>query len=116
MTIKTTMRLVLAVGLLVGSVSGQEEYGADISFPMHYHDVTINYPWLPWNVDPSVEVPEEYKGMPVQPLGDKRGFYENYLKGCVEYYGDRGDRCIENENDRVAMSLRQPQSMVVSVF
>lgn len=39
--------------------------------PMHNTNVTTNnYTWLPWNVDPSVPTPEEYKAMLIQPLGD----------------------------------------------
>jgi hypothetical protein len=88
------------------------EYGADISFPMMHDRVSTNYPWLPHNTDKSVETPEEYKDMPIQPLGDKQTFYENYMKGCIDQYEDKGHRCTDNERDRVAMTLRQPQSMV----
>lgn len=47
---------------------------------MHGYHVTTNYDWLPWNADSSIDTPEEYKGMPVQPLGDKQTFYENQSK------------------------------------
>lgn len=100
--------------VFVTAVSAQLEYGADISFPMH-RNVSINYPWLPHNVDPSIPTPDIYKGMPIQPLGDKHGYYDHYLQGCVDRYGEKGERCIKNEKERIEMSLRQPQSMVVSL-
>jgi hypothetical protein len=87
------------------------EYGMDISFPMAHASVSTNCPWLPHNVDPSIETPEEYKDMPLQPLSDRQAFYENYIQGCVDTYEGKGQRCIENERERVAMNLRQPQSM-----
>jgi hypothetical protein len=87
------------------------DYGMDISFPMAHASVSTNFPWLPHNVDPSIETPEEYKGMPLQPLSDRQAFYENYMKGCVDTFEGKGERCIENERERVAMNLRQPQSM-----
>lgn len=95
------------------AVEKQEEleYGADISFPMLHERVSTNYPWLPHNMDESIETPEEYKDMPIQPLGDKQTFYENYVNGCVEFYGEKGSRCTQTEHDRVEMTLRQPQSM-----
>ena len=87
------------------------EYGVDVSFPMHYDNVTTNYPWLPHNIDPSIPTPPEYKDMPIQPLGNRQGFYDNMIQGCIDYYGDKADRCITHERDRVDMNLRQPQSM-----
>ena len=80
------------------------------SFPMHHSSVTKNYAWLPHNVNKSVETPPEYQDMPVQPLGDRQSFYEEMIQGCVEYYGDKGQRCIINEEGRVQMSLRQPKA------
>jgi prolyl 4-hydroxylase len=49
------------------------------------------------------------------PLGDKQKFYDELISGCVERYNQEkeghGNRCLDNERDRVAMSLRQPKSM-----
>lgn len=87
------------------------EYGVDVSFPMQYNGVSTNYPWLEHNVDHSKPVPKEYEGMVPQPLGDKQTFYDEYLQGCVDSFGKKGKRCIQNELDRIAMTLRQPQSM-----
>jgi prolyl 4-hydroxylase len=55
--------------------------------------------------------PPEYEGMPIQYLGDKQSWYTDLIDGCVQHYGERGSRCLQNEIDRVDMSLRQPQSM-----
>lgn len=92
------------------------EYGVDVSFPMHYGKVSVNYAWLPHNMDPvHNDVPPEYKDMVVQPLGDRQSFYDSYMAGCKEKWGKRGEpRCQGNEDDRIAMTLRQPQSMQVS--
>jgi hypothetical protein len=87
------------------------EYGVDVSFPMHYAQVSTNYPWLPHNQDPSLPVPKEYQDMVIQPLGNKQEFYRNFLQGCRDAFGTKGTRCTQNELDRIAMTLRQPQSM-----
>lgn len=47
---------------------------------MHYNKVSTNYAWLPHNVNSSIPTPEEYKGMAVQPLGNKQAFYEDISK------------------------------------
>mmetsp|Transcript_129447 Transcript_129447/g.192704 ORF Transcript_129447/g.192704 Transcript_129447/m.192704 type:complete len:454 (+) Transcript_129447:232-1593(+) len=92
---------------------GPIEYGVDVSYPMHHPNVTNNYAWMPWNTDPSVPTPDEYKGIPVQPLGDKKSFYDGLIQGCQDYYGEKkGRHCLANEIDRVQMSLRQPKGMV----
>jgi len=86
---------------------------------MHHDRVSTNYPWLPHNMDPSLPVPEEYKDMPLQPLGDVQSRYEQYIQGCVDYYNrkspkdkpSRGIRCLEGEEQRIAMTLTQPQSV-----
>jgi len=104
------------------------EYGADISFPMHYERVSTNYPWLMHNklnnndknsttttgstgTTGKIPIPDRYKDQPLQPLGNKHKFYSDYVQGCVDRYGPKGNRCIQSEQDRVEMSLRQPQSM-----
>jgi len=96
---------------LVAGLDEPVEYGVDVSFPMQYSEVSTNYPWLEHNVDPSKLVPDEYKDMVPQPLGDKQSFYKDFLKGCTEHFGKKGKRCIQTEIDRIAMTKRQPQSM-----
>lgn len=68
------------------------EYGVDVSFPMHYAEV----------------LDAEHN-----PLGDRQSFYNDFLDGCVEHFGKKGQRCVQTEADRIEMSLRQPQSMQV---
>jgi prolyl 4-hydroxylase len=88
------------------------EYGVDVSFPMHYASVSSNYPWLEHNVNPNVPTPKEYEDMVPQPLGNRQQFYKEYLDSCRESFGTKGSRrCTSNELDRIAMTLRQPQSM-----
>lgn len=80
---------------------------------MHHEQVSDNYPWLPHNVDPVNDpVPLRYKDMPIQPLGNRQALFDNYLQGCVDYHGEKGNRCRRQEKARIDMSSRQPQSMV----
>ena len=84
------------------------------SWPMHHAKVTSNYPWLPHHMDPSLPVPEDHINQPIQPLGDIQSRYKKYMKDCFDYYqakGHKGIRCTQTEQDRIDMSLRQPQSM-----
>ena len=95
---------------------GSVGYGVDVSFPMHYNSVSTNYEWLTHNQDASVSVPKEYQDMVVQPLGNRQAFYEEFMEGCEKHYtknGKRTGKCWSTEHDRIAMSLRQPQSMQV---
>jgi hypothetical protein len=79
---------------------------------MQHTMVSTNYPWLPHNVDPSLSVPADYKDMAIQPLGNKQQQYEEYIQGCMDHYGaKRGKMCLSNEDQRLAMSLRQPKGM-----
>jgi hypothetical protein len=92
------------------------EYGVDVSLPMHHLTVSRNYHWLPHNEFPEENpTPDEYEDQPLQPLGDRQQFYSDMIRGCVDFYGGPtigGDQRLGNEGDRVAMNLRQPQSMV----
>jgi prolyl 4-hydroxylase len=91
---------------------GTLNYGVDLSFPIHKSKVSTNYPWLPHNVDPvNNPTPSEYKDMPIQYLGDTQKRYDEYLQGCRDKYRKPKNICDISERDRVAMSLRQPQSM-----
>jgi prolyl 4-hydroxylase len=87
------------------------EYGVDVSFPIHHKAASTNYPWLPHNQDSSSPTPSQYRDMPIQPLGDKEAFYNNFVDSCVKHFGNKGKRCIQTERDRISMALRQPQSM-----
>lgn len=79
------------------------EYGVDVSFPIHREVVSTNYAWLPHNLDSSIPIPKKYKGMPVQPLGDRQTAYNEFINGCVQKFAPKGDRCISTEKDRVEM-------------
>jgi hypothetical protein len=88
------------------------DYGVDVSWPIHHLQVSTNYAWLPHNVHPDkFETPEEYKNMPIQPLGNRAQIYEDFMEGCRKWYGERGNRCDATERDRAAMSLDQPATM-----
>jgi hypothetical protein len=87
------------------------EYGVDVSFPIHHASVSTNYPWLPHNQESNAPTPSQYRGMAIQPLGDKETFYNEFVDSCVKHFGKKGKRCIQTEKDRIEMALRQPQSM-----
>ena len=87
-------------------------YGTDISFPMQRHLVSTNYPWLPHNVDPmNNPTPSEYIDMPIQVMGDRQKFYNEFLEGCKSYYGKYPEACQATEDARIDMALSQPESM-----
>jgi prolyl 4-hydroxylase len=104
----TACLLLVAVLLLTPAVEAQPQ-------PMLHPTVSSNYAWLPHNVDPENNpTPDEFKGMPIQPLGDMQKRHNDYIQGCVDYYdkvGKGGHRCLTNEKERIEMSLRQIQSM-----
>lgn len=74
---------------------GQESYGVDVSFPVHYINVL--------NKEDN-------------PLGDRQSFYDEFMDGCRKHYGGKKGvaACDVTEEDRAEMSLRQPASMQVS--
>jgi len=76
---------------LVAIALAQEsaEYGADVSFPIHH--LTIQ------------------EG----PLGNRNKIYDDFMEGCRKHNGKKAKICDIGELDRLAMSRRQPQSMVV---
>lgn len=83
-----------------------------MSGPIHRHEVSTNYPWLPHNVDPANNpTPEKYKGMPIQTHGNRKKAYDDMIKGCVVKYPKSRGLCQEYEYDRVEMNLRQPKNM-----
>jgi prolyl 4-hydroxylase len=107
--------LLLGLVYLASTSTSAAEYGVDISFPSHHSDISTNYPWLPHNQLPELyPTPSEYENMQIQPLGDRKKFYDDMMQGCVKKYDtqNKGNRCWENEVDRIEMGLRQPQSMV----
>lgn len=71
---------------------GQESYGVDVSFPVHYINVL--------NKEDN-------------PLGDRQSFYDEFMDGCRKHYGGKKGTaaCDVTEEDRAEMSLRQPASM-----
>ena len=76
---------------------------------MHRPSVTRNYAWLPHNLNQSIGTPTKYQGMPIQPLGDRHAFYEEMIRGCVKYYGDEGQKCLNFEKSRIEKALQQPK-------
>ena len=78
--------------LLLASIGHAQEtadYGVDVSFPIHHFKLKDG------------------------PLGDRSGIYEEFMAGCRKFYGKKASSCDEGEKGRLAMSLRQTQSMVV---
>lgn len=83
------MFLRTAILCLVATSVLAADYGLDCSFPIHSKDSSCG------NL-----------------LGDRKTFYEDYIKGCRKFYGKKGSRCDVTEQERLVMSKRQPQSMV----
>lgn len=71
---------------------GEPSYGVDVSFPIHYGNILA-------------------EDDPDQPLGDRQALYDEFMKGCHDFYGKRASSCDVTEEDRWDMSLRQPQSV-----
>jgi hypothetical protein len=72
---------------LGASLAVAGDYGVDCSFPIHYKNFRCD------NL-----------------LPDQERIYQEFMKGCYEKYSQR--HCDDYENDRIKMSLEQPQSMV----
>ena len=91
MMIGTSMLFAL---YLVANVGADEtvvetDYGVDCSFPIHGKTLRCG-----------------------DRLGDRKKLYEDFMQGCRDFYGRKGDRCDAIEEERIAMSRRQPRSMV----
>ncbi|CAB9496506.1 repeat domain-containing protein 42 [Seminavis robusta] len=102
--------------LLASAVAAQAEdaveYGVDVSFPIHHRRMSDNYAWLPHNNNNGHhKTPKRYEDMVVSPLPHREEAYQEFLKSCEEAFGKKGSRCRMTEQDRIDMSLRQPQSM-----
>eukprot|EP00586_Coscinodiscus_wailesii_P008116 CAMPEP_0172522434 /NCGR_PEP_ID=MMETSP1066-20121228/293120_1 /TAXON_ID=671091 /ORGANISM="Coscinodiscus wailesii, Strain CCMP2513" /LENGTH=469 /DNA_ID=CAMNT_0013305433 /DNA_START=130 /DNA_END=1539 /DNA_ORIENTATION=+ len=103
----------LSPHLLSNTLASEIEYGVDVSFPMHHHSLSTNYPWLLHNADPANNpTPRHYRDMPLQPLGNRQKFYDDFMSGCRKHYGAQGPACDSVEEDRISMSLVQPRGMV----
>jgi len=88
------------------------EYGVDVSFPIHHRRISDNFAWLPHNTDPDNHpTPPEFKDMVVNPLPGREEMYQDFIKTCEEAWPNKKNRCRMTEQDRIDMSLRQPQSM-----
>jgi hypothetical protein len=93
-----TLLLLQSTTLLVSAVEtaqtgqplnsfNEPTYGVDVSFPIHHEKISTNYAWLPHNLDPSIKTPKEYEGMPIQYLGKRQEWYDEFMMGCHEHYG-----------------------------
>ena len=97
MKLATILASILAVAPATSSQAnqvlnafGEPSYGVDVSFPVHYRTFASD-----------------------QPLGDRQKLYEEFMAGCRDHYASRPGACDVTEDDRVAMSVRQPSSMQV---
>jgi prolyl 4-hydroxylase len=75
--------------LSLSAAQSTSDYGVDCSFPIHSRK---------WRCGDQ--------------LGNRSKFYEVFMEGCRLYHGKQAHRCDSTEQDRLEMSLRQPQSMV----
>ena len=66
------------------------DYGVDCTFPIHSKDLKCG-----------------------DRFGDRQKVYDDFMQGCRDHYrGRKAIRCDNTEDDRIEMSVRQPQSMV----
>ncbi len=114
--LQNNLRFSSMLALAGVSARNPEDYDYDISFPMLGDSIRVstNYPWLPHNVDQSIPTPDEYKNMPIQPLGDRLGFYQEYMQGCRDHWREtEGDTiCYDNDLERLHHNTVQIPSMV----
>jgi prolyl 4-hydroxylase len=109
--IVTAAVTVVAIATISGSTNvvyaglvkegGAPDYGVDISFPIHHASVSNNFPWLQNRYNST---------QPLQVLGDRQSFYDDFLRGCRQ---KDGRSCDEAESFRIETNLKQPSSMVV---
>jgi prolyl 4-hydroxylase len=105
---------ILCAALMAVVLVTAEEYGVDVSFPIHHLEISDNFAWLPHNVDPEHDPqPKQYKVKVIQPLPGRQELYDDFVKTCEKAFGNKASRCRQTEQDRIDMSLRQPQSMQV---
>ena len=109
---KMIISTALCLSLLLAPHHAQEltaEYGVDVSWPMHNDHVSQNFAWLQTEgVDGGNSTNTD---APISHLPERQQIYEDYINGCVEYYGKNGGRCRSGEESRISMCLRQPKSM-----
>lgn len=96
MPIRMFQRLIAALAILLVATSSSKpvvgsHYGVDCSFPVLDRDLSA------------------CGGI----LGNRTSFYEDYMQGCRDHFGSKAHRCDSTEQDRLDMSRRQPQAMVV---
>ena len=84
---KQAIAALLFTALSYYAAGDDGEYGVDVSWPMHHQE------WTPLNQE-------------------RKEAYDEFMEGCREAYGAKGHLCDVNEEDRIEMTLRQPQSMV----
>jgi hypothetical protein len=102
------MRIVPCTGLAQQDDVSQVPYGVDISYPIHHASVSTNFPW--------VQDQNSNSSQPLQVLGDRQAFYEDFLRSCRDSLGpENGRRCDETESHRIQMNLMQPPSMRVRI-
>ena len=79
----------------LASCPPSENYGVDISFPIH-HGIR--------DFDNKLSATS------------KRQLYKRFMDGCQSKYSAKKHACRHNEMDRMEMNLQQPKSMFVSFF
>jgi hypothetical protein len=82
---------------------------------MHHDEASSNYPWLPHNVNPTYyPIPDRYRDMVLQPLGNVQERYHRYMEGCFNYWekqSGKGGLCYDYDADRIDMVSKQPHSV-----
>jgi len=84
----------LLVVAVLGNAQETADYGTDVSFPIHHAQIKDG------------------------PIGDRSKIYKHYMDGCRKLYDGtkKAGSCDEGEEGRIAMNLRQAQSVVVRLL
>ena len=92
MMLRSLVILACVVGAAIHTHAQQATYGTDCSFPIHRKELVC-----------------EDEAFARQ----RQRFYEDFMSSCRKHFGRKARRCDDTEDDRIAMNVRQPQSMVV---
>ena len=85
------------------------EYGVDVSWPIHH-------PWSALDTEDE-RYYEAYPNQENEPasdiLPDRKKIYNDFMKGCRNFYVKFPEDCDEDDSERILGNLEQPAIMVV---
>ena len=81
--------------LLLANAASAQNFGVDVSFPIHYNFIGSD----------DLSATNEVFG------NDRVEAYSKYIQGCIKRYGghEANSLCIHNDADRMRLNLDQPK-------